>query len=77
MFGWGWASACKFPRPQGVRRRTVGARALHKTRPKKLLGGKGRDGLRYVDNLESDGASIFAHVCWNGLEGIMSSPNET
>jgi hypothetical protein len=43
-----------------------------KSKLKKLLNRKGRDGLQYVDHLEGDGAAIFEHACRMGLEGIVS-----
>ena len=40
--------------------------ALHLSRPRL------RPGIQYSDHLEDDGATVFAHACRLGCEGIVS-----
>ena len=37
-----------------------------------LLGGVKRQIIRFTEHLTGDGATVFAHVCRMGLEGIVS-----
>jgi bifunctional non-homologous end joining protein LigD len=46
-----------------------------KARLEKLIA-NARDGLRYSEHLEGDGATIFAHACKLGAEGIVSKHRE-
>jgi bifunctional non-homologous end joining protein LigD len=38
--------------------------------------GKPRTGIQYSENLDGDGAAIFAHACKFDLEGIVSMHRE-
>jgi bifunctional non-homologous end joining protein LigD len=46
-----------------------------KTRFERLLA-SARAGIRYTEHLEGDGATIFAHACKLGAEGIVSKHRE-
>jgi bifunctional non-homologous end joining protein LigD len=56
-----WAGVDLRPLPLGER----------KNRLRELLR-RERDGMRYNEHLQGDGAQMFAHACDMGLEGIIS-----